>query len=405
MIPATPTAEIQARDIPSTAILALSFAAFCSGMSMRIADSMLVRLAHDFSITLGTASIVITVFSIAYGLSQLLFGPLGDRYGKYLVISWGCVICSVTTLFCGLAPDFSTLVVFRFLAGASCASLIPLSMAWIGDVIAYENRQSVLARFMIGLIFGMSSGVMLGGISADYLNWRFPFFVIAASFLAISFYLVKVNRRLPSHAKVLHKVDGHAFARMVSEFRQVLSVSWARIVLSTVTIEGGLVYGTLAFIPTHLHAVHGLPLSAAGALVMLFGLGGFVFAMHSRDWVSRLGEVGLVRRGSLMMALSILVIAFSPAWWAAMPGCALFGLGFYMMHNTLQINATQMAPERRGAAVAAFASCFFLGQSVGVGITGVLVERLGSAPLMGIASLGVLLVGLRFARLMIVRAP
>lgn len=370
---------------------------------MRIADSMLVRLASDFNMTLGTVSIVITVFSIAYGLSQLVFGPLGDRYGKYLIISWGCVICSITTLCCGLAPDFNTLVAFRLLAGASCASLIPLSMAWIGDVVAYEDRQSVLARFMIGLIFGMSSGVMLGGVSADYLNWRFPFFVIAASFLGIGLYLVRMNRRLPLHAKGLHKTEGHALARVVSEFQQVLRVTWARKVLSTVSIEGGLVYGTLAFIPTHLHAVHGMSLSAAGALVMLFGLGGFIFAMRSRDWIKRLGEVGLVRRGSLMMALSILVIAYSPVWWIAMPGCALFGLGFYMMHNTLQINATQMAPERRGAAVAAFASCFFLGQSVGVGITGAFVERLGSAPLMGVASLGVLLVGLRFARLKSVR--
>ena len=370
---------------------------------MRIADSMLVRLASDFNMTLGAVSIVITVFSIAYGLSQLVFGPLGDRYGKYLIISWGCVICSITTLCCGLAPDFNTLVAFRLLAGASCASLIPLSMAWIGDVVAYEDRQSVLARFMIGLIFGMSSGVMLGGVSADYLNWRFPFFVIAANFLGIGLYLVRMNRRLPSHAKGLHKTEGHAFARVVSEFQQVLRVTWARKVLSTVSIEGGLVYGTLAFIPTHLHAVHGVSLSAAGALVMLFGLGGFIFAMRSRDWIKRLGEVGLVRCGSLMMALSILVIAYSPVWWIAIPGCALFGLGFYMMHNTLQINATQMAPERRGAAVAAFASCFFLGQSVGVGITGALVERLGSASLMGVASFGVLLVGLRFARLKSVR--
>jgi len=370
---------------------------------MRIADSMLVRLASDFNMTLGAVSIVITVFSIAYGLSQLLFGPLGDRYGKYLIISWGCVICSITTLCCGLAPDFSSLIAFRLLAGASCASLIPLSMAWIGDVVAYEDRQSVLARFMIGLIFGMSSGVMLGGVSADYLNWRFPFFVIAASFFGIGLYLVRMNRRLPVRAKGLHKTEGHALARVVSEFQQVLRVTWARKVLSTVSIEGGLVYGTLAFIPTHLHAVHGMSLSAAGALVMLFGLGGFIFAMRSRDWIRRLGEVGLVRRGSLMMALSILVIAYSPVWWIAIPGCALFGLGFYMMHNTLQINATQMAPERRGAAVAAFASCFFLGQSIGVGITGALVERLGSAPLMGVASLGVLLVGLRFARLKSVR--
>lgn len=397
------TTEIRT-ELPPNAILGLSFAAFGSGMSMRIADSMLVRLADAFGIALGAAALVITVFGFAYGLSQLLFGPLGDRYGKYLVIAWGCVSCAVTSLLCGLAPDYPSLLVARVLAGISCASLIPLSMAWIGDVVAYEERQSVLARFLIGQILGLSSGIMLGGVSADYLSWRFPFFVVATAFLVTGLALVKMNRRLPAQAKRLHRAEGHAFARMLSEFRRVLEVAWARKVLGTVLIEGALVYGGLAFIPTHLHAVHGVSLAAAGSLVMLFGIGGFLFAVRSRAWVKQLGEVGLVRRGALLMAASMIVVGLSPFWWLAIPACFLFGLGFYMMHNTLQINATQMAPERRGAAVAAFASCFFLGQSAGVATGGALLASVGTARLLAIAGVGVALIGMRFARLRAVRS-
>ena len=132
---------------------------------------------------------------------------------------------------------------------------------------------------------------------------------------------------------------------------------------------------------------------------MLFGLGGFVFAMRSKLLVRQLGEVGLVRFGALLMAASLVVIAASPVWWLAIPACFVFGLGFYMMHNTLQINATQMAPERRGAAVAAFASCFFIGQSAGVAAGGVLLEPLGTAPLLAAAGVGVAVIGERFARL------
>lgn len=385
--------------IPSRAILALSFAAFGSGMSMRIADSMLVRLASDFGIALGAAAMVITVFGFAYGLSQLLFGPLGDRYGKYLVIAWGCIACAFTTTLCGLATDYSFLLAARMIAGATCASLIPLSMAWIGDVVVYEERQAVLARFLIGQILGLSSGILLGGISADYLGWRFPFFLIAASFLVTGICLVKMNARLPAHARQVHRAEGHALARMLSEFRRVLELDWARKVLGTVVIEGALVYGGLAFVPTHLHAVHGLSLSGAGGLVMLFGLGGFVFAVRSKAMVKRLGEVGLVRSGALLMATTMIVIAITPVWWLAIPACFVFGLGFYMMHNTLQINATQMAPQRRGAAVAAFASCFFLGQSAGVAAGGALLTAIGTSPLLAAAGVGVGLIGERFARL------
>ena len=87
-------------QVPRSAFIALGLAAFGSGMSMRVADPMLVRLSSEFSVTVGTVSAVITAFSVAYGIAQLLFGPLGDRYGKYFVIALGCLFCSLTTLLC-----------------------------------------------------------------------------------------------------------------------------------------------------------------------------------------------------------------------------------------------------------------------------------------------------------------
>ena len=379
------------------AIIGLSAAAFGSGMSMRVADPMLVRLSSDFSIPLGMAAWVITVFGFAYGVSQLFFGPLGDRYGKYLVIAWGCIACAATALLCGLVSDFSSLLVVRVLAGATAAAVIPLSMAWIGDVVPYEDRQSVLARFLVGQILGLSTGVLVGGWCADYLNWRSPFFLIALWFFVIGSYLIHLNRSLPDHARVLHKAEGSALTRLVSEFGAVSSIPWARTVLLTVFIEGGLVFVALAFLPAHLHTVYKLSLSSAGAMVMLFGVGGLIFAIASRVLVRRLGERGLTRYGGVVMGLALLVIAYSPQWWITLPACLCFGLGFYMLHNTLQINATQMAPERRGAAVAAFASCFFLGQSTGVALGGALLSFTTTNHVIAVAGLGVAVVGERFS--------
>lgn len=364
---------------------------------MRVADPMLVRLSLDFSIPLGMAAWVVTVFGFSYGVSQLFFGPLGDRYGKYLVIAWGCIACAVSALFCALAIDFSGLLTARGVAGATAAAIIPLSMAWIGDVIPYEDRQSVLARFLVGQILGLSTGVLVGGWCADYLNWRSPFFLIAIWFFVIGLYLVHLNRSLPESARALHKAVGSASSRLVSEFSAVLSIQWARTVLLTVFVEGALVFVALAFLPAHLHTVYKLSLASAGAMVMLFGLGGLIFAVASKVLVRQLGEIGLTRYGGLVMGFALLVLAYSPQWWITLPACFLFGFGFYMLHNTLQINATQMAPERRGAAVAAFAACFFLGQSTGVAFGGALLAITGTDHLIALAGLGVGLVGTRFS--------
>ncbi len=398
-MPLHDSAVLPVPAIPRLAILSLAFAAFASGISLRITDALLPRLATEFGVSLGAASYVITVFAIAYGLSQLLFGPLGDRFGKYLVIACACAACAFTALLCAVAPNFPLLVLARVLAGATAAAIIPLSMAWIGDVVAYDQRQPVLARFLIGQILGLSTGVLVGGLAADHFSWRVPFFGIAAIFVAISAILFALNRRLPAHARALHKAEGAVLVRMASEFGQVLARPWARIVLATVFLEGAFLYGAFAFIASHLHRVHRVPLSTAGAMVMLFGLGGLLFAMSSALLVRRLGEVGLTRWGGIFVAGALFVIGVAPAWWWAIPGCFVAGLGFYMLHNTLQINATQMAPERRGAAVSAFASSFFLGQSAGVGIDGVLLEHIGTGAVIAIGAIGVLIVALNFSRL------
>ena len=385
--------------IPALAIVCLSLAACGSATSLRICDALLPRLAGEFSVSLSTAAQVISAFAIAYGVAQWMFGPLGDRFGKYRVIAWACAACALTASLCGLASDFTTLRLARALAGATAAAIVPLSMAWIGDVVAYEDRQPVLARFLIGQIVGLSGGVWLGGFAADHLNWRTPYFMIGVLFALVSAALFVLNRRLPARARTLQLSPGSPLRRMGSDFRHVFSKPWARIVLATVFLEGAFLYGPFAFIASHLHLAFGVSLSAAGSLVMLFGLGGLLYAAFAGRLVRGLGEVGLVRWGGALLSASLLVIGFAPAWQWSVPGCLVAGLGFYMLHNTLQINATQMAPERRGAAVSAFASSFFLGQSAGVALTGWVVERLGVPGAIGIGAIGVLAVAGNFARL------
>ena len=391
-------------SVPRAAIVALSLAAFGSGMSLRLTDPQLPKLATEFGVSLASASYVITCFAVAYGVSQLFFGPLGDRFGKYLVVAWGSALCALTALLCALAPSFGMLLFARLLAGATAASLIPLSMAWIGDVIPYHERQPVLARFLLGQILGVSAGVFVGGLAADFFSWRLPFFAISVGFVLISITLFRLNGRLPDYARVRNQSEGAVIARMIREFSQVLAGRWPKVVLTTVFIEGMFLYGAFAFIATHLHGAHGMPLSQAGLLVMLFGFGGVLFAMAAGTLVRRLGEIGLTRWGAVIAAGSLLAIGIAPHWAWAIPGCFLTGLGFYMLHNTLQINATQMAPERRGAAVSAFASCFFLGQSLGVGIAGVIADRMGTMPVLVMGAVGMLCVGMNFSRLQLKRA-
>ncbi len=375
----------------------LSLVAFGSAMSVRVMDAALPRLAAEFDVGIRRASNAVMFFAVAYGCMQIVFGPAGDRYGKLRVICLACAGACLTSLACALAPSFRVLLVARAASGVAMASMMPLSMAWIGDSVRYEQRQPVLARFLVGQIAGMAAGQAAGGIATDLASWRVPFWMLVAWFFCMAWMLAG-----PARAATPPPVVGQR-PGLVAQIRSVLAVPWARRVLVLVFIEGASLYGPFAFFATHLHVKHGLSLGLAGSTVVAFAVGGIGYAFGAERLVGRLGEAGLPKVGATLMALGIVALAFGPTQWPsavfAIPGLVAAGLGFYMMHNTLQLNATQMAPHARGTAVALFASCFFIGQSSGVAIGGFAVERVGTTPFLAVGALVLVAVGWAFSAL------
>ena len=378
-------------------IVLLALVAFGSAASMRVMDAAIPRLATDFGIGLRRAADVVTIFAVSYGCLQLVFGPSGDRFGKLKVILFACVCGALASAACALAPTFAVLLIARGFAGASMASMMPLSMAWIGDNVPYDQRQPVLARFLMGQITGIAFGQAVGGIATDLLSWRAPFVFLTLWFVVMAALLTRLVRT-PEHR---NPTGNAATLGLVAQIRSVLVRPWARRVLVTVFIEGVALYGPFAFFATHLHLKHGLSLSFAGSMLVAFAVGGVSYSFGARGLVGRLGEAGLARAGAVLMCVGIGAVALAPVSLPTavfvLPGLFAMGLGFYMLHNTLQINATQMAPDSRGTAVALFASSFFLGQSTGVAFAGLVVERVETTPVLLAGAVTLLIVGVAFS--------
>ena len=364
---------------------------------MRIMDPMLPFLGSEFHVSLSEAGQTITYFSIAYGCSLFFIGAVGDRYGKLQVTAWSCALCGLTTLSCALAPDYLFLKTGRLLSGAASSAVMTLAMAWVGDVVPYERRQSVLSRLLIGMSLGVTGGILIGGFAADgMIGWRLVFIMLAAGYMLAGIALLFLLRTLPQQASMAYPRHASILRTSIREYRRIVERPWPRVMLLTVAVEGALYFGALAFIPFHLNGKHGISFSMAGSIVMLAGLGGLFFSLGAGVFLG-LGERRLVACGGMLMAASLSVLGYAPTWLAALPACFCAGMGFYMCHSTLQAKATQMDPERRGAAMAAFSSCFFLGQSAGVALFGRFIERISSTAAMGTAALGLSIVALAFA--------
>jgi predicted MFS family arabinose efflux permease len=340
----------------------LGLAGFASMASMRIGDPMLVVLGEEFQVSTGEASGVVSVFAVVYGLMQLFYGPLGERFGKLRVVSLAVAACALFSAITALSVNLPMLLVMRGFMGAAAAGIIPLSMAWVGDQVPYERRQETLAKLMSATVIGMMVGLWFGGFAADTLGWRSAFALLAVMFAwpAVLLWRAQQKSTAPTSGQAISLIDSF---RLTGQLLVMPRVRW---VLGVTATEGALVFGAMAFMPTHLHQQFGLSVVAAGSVMMLYGVGGLLYSQMARRWLAWLGERGLVRTGAAMVVVGLLVLAWGSGVWLGMLACLMTGLGFYMLHNTLQVQATQMAPAARGTAVTLFACSLFFGQSTGV---------------------------------------
>lgn len=367
-------------------ILLLSFATFASMMAQRICDAMLPELARVFAVSLVQAAQVISVFAITYGAAQLLYGPLGDRIGKLRVITFATLGCSVGSAWAVFAGTLDALVAARVLMALGAAALIPLAMAWVGDAVPPDQLQEMLTRTGLGSTLGIVGGQLVGGLLTDALGWRWAFVFMTALFGVVGSLLyldLRLQRSLPSSKEV---AGNSAVVRpgFVKQAVLILTGPWSRTILLMALVEGAAGFGVLAIWASHLHHSLSLSLSMAGAIVALFGLGGVLYMVVGRQLIRRVGQQGLVLIGGGVVGASALVLAYTPYWGPALPASLLAGFGFFMFHNTMQANATQMAPQARGTAVSMFASFLFLGQSIGVVLAASLIDQIGSSAVIAV---------------------
>jgi YNFM family putative membrane transporter len=379
-----PAAE--AADRALTRVIALlSLAAFASGASLRISDPLLPQVAEDFAASLGLASAIVTAYAIPYGLTQVFSGVIGDRLGKAQAVALACGISCLLVLLCAAAQSVPQLALARLVCAPGASIIVPLGMAYVGDAVPYQRRQTVLARFLAGQMFGMISGQVAGGIIGDLFGWRMAFVALAGVFAVAAVALASQLRGNPWTRPAQHQSTTPL--GFVSGYRQLFAVPWARFILVAVFLEGAIFFGGLTYVAADLVARFGLSFATAGLVIGCFGLGCLIYAGSVQRLVAALGERGLVIGGGIVVMLGFLTLAGQPFWQTAPVACAMLGFGYYMVHNTLQTNATQMLPEARGTAVAGFSSALFLGQSAGVALAAPLVDRAGAAPVFVIVAL------------------
>ena len=379
--------------MPIWLFLALSMAAFASSVTLRIADSLLPEIAREFATTPGAAATaVITTFTVAYGGIQVAFGPIGDRFGKVQTIAVASLLSVAAQVACALSATLDQISIARVVAGATAGGVIPLCLAWIGDVVSFEDRQKVLARFLLAQIVGLAAGQALGGVIGDAFGWRASFLMLAGLYFLGGVAPFVALRATPAAARSGAVTRGNRV-----RVAEALSRPRVRLILSTVFLEGAAMYGAFSYVGTDLQHRFGVSVSTSGMLLTAFAAGAMGYALFVGRIVAVMSRARIALSGALALGAGFVVLALIPSLAAALIALAFTGFGFYMLHNSLQTEATQMVPEARGTALAMFASMLFVGQAVGVAIAGPFFDHAGAPPLYLVAAAILPLIAARLA--------
>ena len=404
----------------------VAFAAIVLAMLPAVLDQTVLAtalpvIAGDLG-SLSDVSWVVSAYVVAAAAATPLWGKLGDRHGRKLLLQVALILFLASSALCSIAADIPQLVALRAVQGAAAGGLMTLAMAVVGDLVAPRERGRyqgyIAATFAVATIVGP----LVGGALVEGAGWRWVFLVNLPVGVAA---LVGLQLRVPGRppGRPQHPLDiagavllaaatgaltlecilggGHfawtsgpslaliagglvLTAALVARERRAadpivpvamlrmraIAVSSSALFLATAAL-----FSVTVFVPLYLQATTGATPTEAGLLLVPAMLGITVSTTLSGRSITRTGRYKRFPVAGLgLMTVALLVLAaVAPATSRAATGVglALFGLGFGMVTQVLVI-AVQNGVDRRELGVATAATGFFrgLGGAVGAAVLG-----------------------------------
>ncbi len=176
-------------------------------------------LAADFGATVGAAQITLTAFFLAFGVSQLVWGPWSDAVGRKLPLYVGLIIFAIGSLACAFAPSMNWLIAARFLQGIGAAVVMVLPRAIIRDTTTGNDATRLMATVMLVISVSPMLAPLFGSAVIAFADWQWIFIILAIAALAS---MALTATMLPETLKDRDKVPVN-FANMVAGTKTLLS--------------------------------------------------------------------------------------------------------------------------------------------------------------------------------------
>lgn len=316
--------------------------------------------------SLGANGFLIGLIFGSFTLSRAIFTPFigrwSDKKGRKNLLVVGLAGYTILSFFYAHASTSTSLIIIRFFHGLASAMVLPIAMAYIGDIAPKNQEGKYLGTFTISFFMGLAFGPVIGGTLHDIVSMNAAFYAMGAISL---FSLLMLVFMLP-------EIDAYKNAKL-SSFREILRDKTMQAMFLFRMLNA---YG--------MSAVMGfLPLLAEKISVTIFQIGiivtsnlaiSSVFQRHFGAIADKGDKVSMMVSGSMMILVALLLMPLSTGFYTLLLFNLLMGLGSAISIPANTAIATQLGKKLgMGSVMGLFNTAFGIGGGIGPIIAGIIM--------------------------------